>query len=324
VPPSAQASSLGELVPATVRELLRGHVLTLSRPVLGRRRGLHASLRAGTGREFRDHRPYVPGDDPRLLDWRAIARRDRLVLRQSESEDELDLVLVFDGSAAMSYGTDSECKVVVARAIAGALATLASRQGDRVGLVIGFAGRIDDRLLRPVNGGARLEAIARHLLALEPTGQCPWDELFTRLAPRLPARSLVVVFSDLLDLASSSEQADAVDEARLASLAQLRAHGHDIVLTRVLHRHELEFPWTSHRLLRFEDPRGVRAAIECVAAQVRDAYLVAFERHTRWLEETCESTALHLHRVITDEPLAAVLVGLLERIAGGAVIETRP
>ena len=78
---------LGQLVPPELREALRGQALVLRRLALGRRHGRHASVRAGVGLDFRDHRPYVAGDDPRRLDWRAIARRDRPVLRQTDSED---------------------------------------------------------------------------------------------------------------------------------------------------------------------------------------------------------------------------------------------
>src|SRR5690606_1369373 len=99
--------------------------------VWGRRFGRHRSARAGVGLDFRDHRPYVPGDDPRRLDWRAVARRERLVLRQTEAEDELSLCIVFDGSGGMAYGesdaSPSTSKLRAAWAVAGGLAWLAAR-----------------------------------------------------------------------------------------------------------------------------------------------------------------------------------------------------
>ena len=76
---SSQSDALATIVPAELQELLRSRNLTLSAPIWGRRHGRHASARAGLGLDFRDHRAYVPGDDPRMLDWRAVARRQRLV-----------------------------------------------------------------------------------------------------------------------------------------------------------------------------------------------------------------------------------------------------
>src|SRR5690606_14139521 len=96
VVPTDTTETIARILPADLRELLRTRVLLLQRPVWGRRHGRHRSARAGMGLDFRDHRAYVPGDDPRRLDWRAVARRDRLVLRQTESEDELPVVLVVD------------------------------------------------------------------------------------------------------------------------------------------------------------------------------------------------------------------------------------
>ena len=139
---TGSTTTLGRLLPADLRELLRAHGLRLQRPVWGRRHGRHPSKRAGTGLDFRDHRPYVPGDEPRMLDWRAAARRDRLVLRQTESEVELSCMLLVDHGATMAYGEGMARKSTVVDAVAGALAWLAVRQGDRVGLLLGRDGEM--------------------------------------------------------------------------------------------------------------------------------------------------------------------------------------
>ena len=51
--------------------------------------GVHRSRLRGEGTEFADHKPYTPGDDPRQLDWRALARSDRLVVRRFESRRQV-------------------------------------------------------------------------------------------------------------------------------------------------------------------------------------------------------------------------------------------
>src|SRR5690606_19327678 len=107
------------------------------RPVAGVRHGVHRSLRPGVGRDFRDYRAYVPGDDPRRLDWRAAARSQRLVVRQTESEDELDVLVLADGSGGMDYGEAGQRKWTWAGMVAAALASLALRQSDRFGFALG-------------------------------------------------------------------------------------------------------------------------------------------------------------------------------------------
>src|SRR5690606_4390199 len=137
--------------------------LIVRRPLVGARHGVHRSLRPGVGRDFRDYRAYAPGDDPRRLDWRAAARSQRLVVRQTESEDELDLALILDGSGGMSYGEQDTQKWQRAGVVAAALTSLALRQGDRVGFAIARAGALELEALEPTARRDRLRILAQGL-----------------------------------------------------------------------------------------------------------------------------------------------------------------
>jgi uncharacterized protein (DUF58 family) len=306
------AQALAAVVPPELRELLRGRQLTLTRPVGGPHAGRHPSTRAGLGDQFRGHRPYTPGDDPRHIDWRAVARRDRLVLRQTDSEDALATVLLIDGGGGMAYGTGAANKQRHAAALAGSIAHLALRQGDRVGFASGRDGALELGQLRPQGGAPRLAALAAALLR-EPAGACPWPALVAAVAPALPRRSLVLLFSDLLDPDPTDPDAD---HKLLHDLAALRSRGHDVALVQVLHRDELTFPWSGRGLWRFEDPRGAREPREGHAPGLRAAYLERLHAHQTRLAQACADGGLHLHRCVSDEPLTAGLLGLLARLAG--------
>jgi uncharacterized protein (DUF58 family) len=322
-----QGEALGRLVPASLRELLRGRQLVVRRPVWGQRPGRHVAARAGLGLDFRDHRPYVPGDDPRRLDWRAVARRERLVLRRTESEDELSLSLVLDGGAGMGYGEGDAHKLRYAHAIAGGLAWLAHRQGDPVGLSLGRMQTIDVSLARPRSGRERLTALALRLHDAPPQGRCPWSSLLGAVAPRLPQRSLVVVLSDLLDPGTSPDDADAAQDELLRALAQLRARQHDVVIVQLLHADELHFPWGERSMLRFEDLRGLRPPLEAPGRSLRDDYLRRLAAHLHQLDDRCEAEGLVLLRLCTDQPVEDAFVGVLGRLAGEAALpsaEVRP
>ena len=65
--------------------------------------GLHRSPRRGFSVEFAEHRMYQPGDEPRYLDWRLLARSDRLYVKQFEEETNLRAMLVLDGSRSMDW-----------------------------------------------------------------------------------------------------------------------------------------------------------------------------------------------------------------------------
>lgn len=322
-----QGEALGRLVPAELRELLRARQLVVRRPVWGQRPGRHTAARAGLGLDFRDHRPYVPGDDPRRLDWRAVARRERLVLRRTESEDELSVSLLLDGGAGMGYGEGRQQKLRYAHAIAGGLAWLAHRQGDPVGLTLGRMQAVDASLVRPRTGRERLTALAMRMAEAPPQGRCPWSPLLAAVAPRLPTRSLVVVLSDLLDPGTRPDDADAALDELLRGLAQLRARQHDVVIVQVLHADELAFPWAERSMLRFEDLRDLRPPLEAPGRSLRDEYLQRLGAHLRGLDDRCEAEGLVLLRVATDKPVEDAFVGLLGRLAGEAGLpsaEVRP
>ncbi len=316
---SERALPLASLVPPQLREVLRSRTLVLRRPVFGRRLGRHRSARAGVGLDFRDHRAYVPGDDPRRLDWRAVARRERLVLRQTEAEDELSLVFATDLGGSMAYGEGAANKGTFARAMIGALAWLASRQGDPVGLVSGRDEHVDDLLARPSASPERLAGLAEHLTDADPHGACPWQRVLEAMTPRLPRRSVVIAVSDFLNPeGTQTAEDDEGDRALIGALSSMRSRQHDIVLLQVLHRDEAEFPWTDRSTLRFSDLLGLRKPKEGAAAALRDGYLEAFRAHQARLAERCDAEGLILHTVFSDEDIVEAFLGLLARLDGAA------
>ncbi|MFO7566860.1 MAG: DUF58 domain-containing protein [Enhygromyxa sp.] len=302
-----QRDPIEGLLPASLRAALARRELVVRRPVAGARHGVHRSLRPGVGRDFRDYRPYVAGDDPRRLDWRAAARSQRLVVRQTESEDELDLVLIADGSGGMDYGEPEQHKWRRAGMVAVALTSLALRQGDRVGFAIGRAGGLELAALEPAARRDRLR-LAAGSFSQGAQGDCDWSALLEAVAPRLRRRALVVVLSDFLDPGD--------DEALLRDLTLLRSGGHDVALIQILHRDELEFPWDRQRVIELEDPRGRRAPVEGPGASLRVDYLERLGAHLDWLERSCERGGLLFSRMVSDRDPVAQVLDLLGRLAG--------
>lgn len=329
---SDSGNALAAVLPPALRDLLRGRALTLERPVWGQRAGRHLSARAGLGHLFRAHRPYVAGDDPRLLDWRAMARRDRPMLRQTEGEDELSLCALVDLSGTMAYGEGETSKRRTAAAMVAALAHLALRQGDRFGFATGGDGALGLAHLRPSASASRLGALAAALSEGELRGLCPWRELVAAAAPRLPRRALVVAVSDFLDpcppTGGATPEVEATagpgpegacvsaEEELWGAFAGLRARGHDVVLLQVLHPDELDPPWRGDEFLRILDPKGSRSAIKGTANALKRRYQARFAAHQRALTRHCEANGIYLLRVRSDAPLEEALLDLLARLSG--------
>src|SRR5512143_2739945 len=108
--------------------------LSARRVVEGSTIGLHKSPIKGASVEFRQHRFYVPGDEPRRLDWRVLARTDRPYIKEYDEETNLRCVLLLDCSGSMAYGRDNGTKYDAAARITASLAYLTLRQTESVGL----------------------------------------------------------------------------------------------------------------------------------------------------------------------------------------------
>ena len=98
----------------------------------GRLAGPVISRALGRALEFADYRAYSPGDDPKLVDWRAYNRLDRLYLKQYREERARTISLLVDGSASLDWGDAEQHKGLYARRLAAALAWIALGRLERV------------------------------------------------------------------------------------------------------------------------------------------------------------------------------------------------
>src|SRR2546429_7953947 len=69
--------------------------------------GLHKSPYRGFSVEFAEHRPYLPGDAIRNIDWKLFGRTDRHYVKQFEEETNLTAHIIVDASRSMNYTSDT-------------------------------------------------------------------------------------------------------------------------------------------------------------------------------------------------------------------------
>jgi len=185
--------------------------------------GMHASPFHGFSVEFSEHRKYTPGDDPHDIDWLVYARTDKYYIKKFEAETNITGYLVMDLSRSMAYTYEQQLsKFDYGVCLAAALCYLMIHQQDPVGLVT-FDTKIRDSL-PPRSRRSQLGALLALLANLKPTGQTAIADCMHQLAAMLHHRSLVMLFSDLL------EDPDEV----MKSLQQLRYGGHDVILFHIL------------------------------------------------------------------------------------------
>jgi uncharacterized protein (DUF58 family) len=178
-------------------ELLRTLDLRLRRRIDGLLAGEHRATTLGPGTELAQIRPYVPGDDVRLIDWNVTARTGEPHVRVQVAERALTTWLVIDTSLSMTFGTGDRRKADVAEGVAHAMGYAATRNGNRLGVVT--FGDPHARTLPPRQGRpgllGLLQAVRREP-ADEPIGTTSFREALARVGRVARRRSLVVVVSD--------------------------------------------------------------------------------------------------------------------------------
>ncbi len=177
--------------------VIKGLDLTVRRRIDSLVAGEHRSPSLGHGTEIAQVRPYQVGDDVRQIDWAVTARTGDPHVRVHVAERTLATWLLLDVSASMQFGTADRRKADVAEGAALAVGHLATRQGNRLG-VMTFGAR-ESRVVPPLQGR---QGLLRLLLTLraghEPDGSGPTDlaDAMSRAGRLARARGLVVVVSD--------------------------------------------------------------------------------------------------------------------------------
>jgi uncharacterized protein (DUF58 family) len=171
--------------------------------------GIRAARVRGGGSEFESLREYVPGDEYKKIDWSATARRGKLISRQYEAERSQNILLLLDTGRNMLQAVQKMAKLDYVVNTALMLAYVAAASDDKVGLMAFDA---DIRAyLPPAKSKAQVYGILESLYNLEARMvETDYKAAFQNLSTRWRRRSLVVLFTDLVDPDSSIQILDAV------------------------------------------------------------------------------------------------------------------
>jgi uncharacterized protein (DUF58 family) len=273
--------------------------------VIGNLAGAHKSPLAGFAVEFAGHREYVPGDDPKHVDWRVYYTREKYFVKQYELETNFVCHLVLDVSASMRYGDGRAQKVLYAAQMAMALGYSIIRQSDKVSLFT-----FDDRVrgfVSPSNSLAQVVQMTEHLDEIEPVEKTALPQCLSDIAGRLGRREIVMIFSDFF---TEIEPLEPV-------LQRLRYNRHEVVLFQVMHHDELAFDFDG--MIKFQ---GLEIPEELLAQtdDLRRGYLQAVRQNHDQLEEIatrngCERVLVDTSRSMSEQLIDYVNKrGLLARM----------
>lgn len=259
--------------------------------------GMHRSPKFGFSQEFAEYRAYNEGDDLRFVDWNVYARTDRAYIKRFQGDTNTRVTVLLDASASMNFG-ESVSKWQLAQYLCASLAYLVKQQHDAFALTVFNTDVVSE--LPPSSNPDMLQRVLSHLHSAEPKAGTDLVQSLQTLSQRISQRGVVVLVSDLY-----------ADSEELINALQPLAHtGQELVVFHTLDREEIEPSHTQISALKdLESEDKVVVAPEFLA----QAYRKKFSTHCDAIETCCRRLGADYVRVMTDEPLDAVLHAYLRR-----------
>lgn len=286
-----------------------GNLELLARQVVeGFITGLHKSPFHGFSVEFAEHRLYNSGESVKNIDWKLYARTDKLFVKRFEEETNLRCQIVIDVSSSMDFPEKQFNKLQFSVLSAAALIYLLRKQRDAFGLTC-FSDRIE--LSTPckstmVHQKFLFNELERYARRKEHGHRTSVAESLHHIAEQIHKRSLVIIFSDMLEAGNTQ---DALNEI-FHALQHLKYNKHEVIVFNVLdHRKELGFEF-ENRPYHFIDMESGED-LKVHPNQIRETYLNAIEEYHKELQLRCAQYHIDLVDADIHNGFYSVLQGYL-------------
>jgi uncharacterized protein (DUF58 family) len=243
--------------------------------------GLHKSPYHGFSVEFAEHRLYNYGESTRHIDWKVFAKTDRLYTKRYEEETNLRCFIALDTSSSMYYPQPGFGKIKFSILAGAAISFLLQKQRDAVGL-FSFSNEINyQSQVKSTSSHVHQLLLKYQELFEQPPvhHQTNVAEVLHEIAGKIPKRSLVVIFSDMLQ---NEENLDDV----FSALQHLKHNKHEVLLFHVNDKNtELNFEFED-RPHRFEDLETGKT-IKLTPTEIKSSYQKLMKEQYRSLFLKC-------------------------------------
>jgi uncharacterized protein (DUF58 family) len=251
--------------------------------------GLHKSPFHGFSVEFAEHRPYNTGESTRHLDWKLFGRTDKLFIKRYEEETNLRCHLVLDVSGSMFFPSDVPAegdrlnKLKFSIYCSAVLMEMFKRQRDAVGLTV-FSDRTELHTKASASGAhhnylfSELEKLFSKFGQPAPQGSHV-TEVLHELAEKIHTRSLVIIFSDMMENTSRSEEL-------FSAMQHLRHNKHEVILFHVVDRQlEVNFQFENRPYTFVDMESGTEIKVN--PNDIRTTYLERMSAFKKNLQLKC-------------------------------------
>ncbi len=268
--------------------------------------GLHKSPFHGFSVEFAEHRLYNPGESTKNIDWKVFARTDKLFTKRYDEETNLRCHVIIDTSSSMYYPSKKDVinKLNFSVLSAAGLIELFRKQRDAAGLAL-FSDKVDlitkaKSNIVHING---LYHEMEKLLANEKLNKTTHAaSCLHAIADQIHKRSLVIVFSDMMQQENS--------EDIFAALQHLKHNKHEVILFHVVDRaHEINFDFDNRPYLFVDMENG--AEVKLHANEVKAKYATHMQAYENALKLKCAQYKIDFVAADINKPFNQVLTPYL-------------
>ena len=269
--------------------------------------GLHRSPYHGFSSEFSAYRKYAKGDSFKFIDWKVVARSDRIYIKQFEENTNTRCHVLLDASGSMRFGGEGALpagksmgiqKWLYGRDLAAALAYLMIHQGDAAGLVIFRDGA--PLVIPGKSSNVHLHQLYQALSNSQPDRGTNTEKGLAGLPERFPQRGLIVLISDLLD----------DPEKIIAGLKGFRIRRHEVIVFHLLAPEERDFPYRDN--IEFVDAE-TNETLTAQSSYIAETYRKALEEHTDKIRRFCRQNDVDFIPLSTDQSLSVALLAYLNK-----------
>ncbi|MBK6484449.1 MAG: DUF58 domain-containing protein [Chitinophagales bacterium] len=276
--------------------------------------GLHKSPFHGFSVEFAEHRLYNPGESTRHIDWKVLARTDRVYVKKFEEETNLRCQLVLDASSSMYFPEVKESqsglrKIDFSCVAAASVMHLLKKQRDAFGLTI-FSDKVEQHSNVKSSSihNKLLLGQLQHVMNREPgKKKTAAAACLHEVAEKLHRRSMVVIFSDMFEnmLTDSNEY-----QAIFSALQHLKHNKHEVILFHVLDKSkEMAFDFVN-RPYRFVDLE-TGEQLKLTPNQVKESYVQQMQDFYQQLKLRCGQFKIDLVEADVNQGFRPVLLPYL-------------
>ncbi len=266
--------------------------------------GLHQSPFHGFSVEFAEHRLYNSGESVKNIDWKLMARTDKMFVKQFEEETNLRAYLLLDTSSSMNFPEKGINKLQFSVYAAASLMYLFKKQRDAFGLCL-FSDKIDWL--------SAAKSTSTHLFYLYAQLEKAYEEPKTNthtnitnvlhhIAQEVHQRSLIVIFSDMLE----NNMTDDKLQALFAAIQHLKYNKHEVVVFNVQDKQkerEFDFDNRPHHFIDMESGEQVKVH----PGKIREAYLASLNYYRSALKLKCAQYKVDMIDANIDEGYHNVL-----------------